>query len=177
MSWLGAKEGTPQSRFSRQTPASQRRLLHRLRSSARHPIDLLDRVVFLLLPTRPYGEKELRSILTIRCEEEDVEMGAEATDLLTRIARDTSLRYAMQMIMCAALVAKTRRAPAVDVDDIRRVYGLFSDLRRSTQFLLEHNREFMFNEYEGGAGGDEEGEGAEGRAPLLPLLRPWTRPR
>ena len=132
------------------------------------PIDLLDRL--LIIPTRPYDEKELRAILTIRCEEEDVEMGAEASDLLTRIARDTSLRYAMQMIMCAALVAKGRRAPAVEVDDIRRVYGLFSDLRRSTQFLLEHNREFMFNEYEGAEAGGEGAEaGAEAAAAAAPM--------
>ena len=75
----------------------------------------------------------------------------------------------MQMIMCAALVAKGRRAPAVEVDDIRRVYGLFSDLRRSTQFLLEHNREFMFNEYEGAdeaGGGDAAGAASEGAAPM-----------
>jgi RuvB-like protein 2 len=42
--------------------------------------------------TTPYTEKELRSILQIRCEEEDVDMSAEALDLLTKIAKETSLR-------------------------------------------------------------------------------------
>ena len=36
------------------------------------PIDLLDRL--LIISTQPYSEKELRTILDIRCEEEDVDM-------------------------------------------------------------------------------------------------------
>ena len=38
---------------------------------------------------------------------------ADASGLLTKIAKETSLRYAMHMIMCAALVAKQRRAAEV----------------------------------------------------------------
>eukprot|EP00591_Stephanopyxis_turris_P018266 CAMPEP_0195536362 /NCGR_PEP_ID=MMETSP0794_2-20130614/45953_1 /TAXON_ID=515487 /ORGANISM="Stephanopyxis turris, Strain CCMP 815" /LENGTH=93 /DNA_ID=CAMNT_0040669751 /DNA_START=9 /DNA_END=287 /DNA_ORIENTATION=- len=47
------------------------------------PIDLLDRL--MIIPTRLYDEKELRQILHIRCEEEDVEMTEQAEELLTRI--------------------------------------------------------------------------------------------
>lgn len=36
------------------------------------PIDLLDRL--LIISTSPYSERELRTILDIRCEEEDVDM-------------------------------------------------------------------------------------------------------
>ena len=117
------------------------------------PLDLLDRL--MIISTKPYSESELRSILHIRCEEEDVEMAAEALDLLTRIAKETSLRYAMHMIMAASLVCKQRKGGEVEVPDIKRVYSLFSDLRRSTQFLLEFNKQFMFNELteeEGAAG-------------------------
>jgi hypothetical protein len=34
----------------------------------------------------------------------------------------------------------------VEVDDIKRVYSLFLDESRSTQFLKEYQQEFMFNE-------------------------------
>merc|ERR1719265_1361187 len=54
------------------------------------PIDLLDRM--LIIATVPYSETEVRKILHIRCEEEDVEMSDDAKDLLTRIAMETSLR-------------------------------------------------------------------------------------
>lgn len=38
------------------------------------------------------------------------------------------------------------QATEVDVDDIKRVYSLFLDESRSTQFLKEYQQEFMFNE-------------------------------
>merc|ERR1711943_51838 len=46
------------------------------------PIDLLDRL--LIITTKPYTEKEIRDIINIRCEEEDVEMTDDAKDLLTK---------------------------------------------------------------------------------------------
>ncbi|XP_048727977.1 ruvB-like 2 [Ostrea edulis] len=108
------------------------------------PIDLLDRL--LIISTTPYQEKEIRQILTIRCEEEDVEMSDEALIVLTRIGMETSLRYAIQLITTANLVARKRKGTEVDVDDIKRVYSLFLDESRSTQFLKEYQQEFMFNE-------------------------------
>ena len=107
------------------------------------PIDLLDRL--MIISTQPYNEKELAEILRIRCEEEDVEMTSEAMKLLTKIAQETSLRYAMHMIMAASLVSTKRRASEVDTDDIKRVYSLFVDVKRSTQFLMEYQNGFMFN--------------------------------
>ena len=50
------------------------------------PIDLLDRL--LIISTVPYSEKEIRKILHIRCEEEDVEMGDDALTLLTKIGKN-----------------------------------------------------------------------------------------
>jgi len=119
------------------------------------PIDLLDRL--LIVSTSPYSESEIRKILHIRCEEEDVEMEDDAKDLLTRIATETSLRYAIHMIMAASLVCIKRHGTEVAVDDIKRVYSLFVDVKRSTQFLMEYQQEFMFNE----AGGDDDDDSSE----------------
>ena len=80
-------------------------------------------------------------------------MAGDALDLLTRIAKETSLRYAMHMIMTAALCCKQRKGAEVEVADIRRVYSLFSDLRRSTQYLIEYNRQYMFSACAGRGGG------------------------
>ncbi|KAL5006378.1 hypothetical protein ScPMuIL_015184 [Solemya velum] len=108
------------------------------------PIDLLDRL--LIISTNPYEEKEIKQILKIRCEEEDVEMSDDAMTVLTRIGMETSLRYAIQLITTASLVCRKRKGAEVDVDDIKRVYSLFLDESRSTQFLKEYQQEFMFNE-------------------------------
>ena len=108
------------------------------------PIDLLDRL--MIISTVAYSEAELQRILEIRCEEEDVEMTQDAKDLLTKIGLETSLRYAIQMITIASLCSLKRKAAEVDIEDIKRVYSLFVDVKRSTQFLIEYQKDFMFNE-------------------------------
>jgi len=108
------------------------------------PIDLLDRL--LIISTVPYDEKETKQILKIRCEEEDVEMSDDALTVLTRIGMETSLRYAIQLITAANLVCRKRKGTEVGIDDVKRVYSLFLDESRSSQFLKEYQQEFMFNE-------------------------------
>merc|ERR1719473_2606413 len=108
------------------------------------PIDLLDRM--LIISTTPYTEKEVQQILHIRCEEEDVEMSEDALMLLTKIGVETTLRYSIHMIIAAALVCAKRKGVEVEVEDIKKVYTLFVDVKRSTQFLIEYQNEFMFSE-------------------------------
>jgi len=108
------------------------------------PLDLLDRM--LIISTVPYSQREIRKILDIRAEEEDVEMTEEAKELLTKIGVESTLRYAIHLITVANLVAMKRKAQEVDVQDIRKVYTLFVDVKRSAQFLIEYQQEFMFSE-------------------------------
>merc|ERR1712039_25098 len=108
------------------------------------PLDLLDRM--LIISTLPYTQREIRKIIDIRAEEEDVEMTENAKELLTKIGTESTLRYAIHLIAVANLVALKRKAQEVEVQDIRKVYSLFVDVKRSTQFLIEYNQEFMFSE-------------------------------
>ncbi|KAI8599297.1 RuvB-like 2 [Dissophora ornata] len=110
------------------------------------PVDLLDRL--LIISTTAYSEPEVKQILTIRCEEEDVQMTEEAKDILTRIGMETSLRYSIHLITASSFVAKKRKAVAVDVADIKRVYSLFLDEKRSVQMLKEYQGQYMYNEVE-----------------------------
>lgn len=109
------------------------------------PIDLLDRL--LIVSTVPYSEKEMNSILKIRCEEEDVEIDDEALQLLTKIGVDCSLRYAIHMITVAHLVMLRRKAAdqTIQAADVKKVYNLFVDVKRSTAFLQQYQSEFMFS--------------------------------
>jgi len=115
------------------------------------PIDLLDRTV--IISTRPYQESETKQILKIRCEEEDCEMAEEALTVLTRIGMETSLRYAIQLITLASLVARKRSATEIEIEDVKRVYSLFLDETRSSQFLKDYQDQFMFNEIGDGDAG------------------------
>ena len=108
------------------------------------PLDLLDRL--LIITTKPYNEKDIRQILQLRCEEEDVEITENGLNLLTRIGLETSLRYAMYLITSSALVCSKRKGTEVDVEDIKRTYTLFSDVKRSTQALSDFQDEYMFND-------------------------------
>merc|ERR1719336_1223939 len=120
------------------------------------PLDLLDRM--LIISTQPYTAREVRKILDIRAEEEDVEMSDEAKELLCKIGTESTLRYAIHLITVANLVALKRKAQEVEVQDIRKVYSLFVDVKRSTQFLMEYQQEFMFSELQDDD--DEEGKDA-----------------
>ena len=48
-------------------------------------------------------------------------MTEDAKELLTKIGSETTLRYAIQLITTASLVAIKRKASEVDVEDIRKV--------------------------------------------------------
>lgn len=110
------------------------------------PLDLLDRA--LIITTTPYNDKEIQQILDIRCQEEDVELTEDGMKLLTKIGKESSLRYAIHLITTANLVAQKRKSAEVDVADIRKVYSLFVDVKRSVQFLNDFEKEFMFHEVE-----------------------------
>ncbi|KAJ8497856.1 hypothetical protein OPV22_008408 [Ensete ventricosum] len=111
------------------------------------PADFLDRL--LIVTTQPYTEEEIGKIIEIRCEEEDVEMSKDAKLLLTKIGVETSLRYAIHLITSAALVSLKRKGKMVEMEDISRVYQLFLDVKRSTQYLMEYQNQYMFNEVPG----------------------------
>ena len=90
------------------------------------PIDLLDRT--LIISTKPYSDVEVREILSIRAQEEEVTLQPEALDVLSRMAQETSLRYTINLITTAHLASKRRKAEEVDVADIRRVYRAYQKI-------------------------------------------------
>jgi len=106
------------------------------------PMDLLDRMI--IVRTVKYDEGEMKKILKIRCEEEDCDLTSEGLTILTKIATETSLRYAIQLITIAGVVAKRRKSVEIDLPDIRKVYTLFMDENRSIQYLKEFQDDFMF---------------------------------
>jgi len=108
------------------------------------PADLLDRV--LIVSTSAYSESEIQKIIQIRCQEEDVQLSQGATDVLTSMALQTTLRYALNLISCAQVVARKRKAEVVEVEDLRRAYTYFMDEKRSVQWLKEQQGSLIFDE-------------------------------
>lgn len=107
------------------------------------PMDLLDRMV--IITTAPYSISELKQIIKIRCEEEDVDLEEEALNDLTTIAEKTSLRYAIQLITTSSLISKRKNSKQVGVNDIKRAYSLFLDEKRSSMFLATYENLFKLD--------------------------------
>merc|ERR1712216_506269 len=108
----------------------------------------------LIIYTEAYNADDIKKILQIRCEEEDVEMTDDALSLLTRIGQDTTLRYAIHMITAAHLVCTKRQGTETGIEDIKKVYTLFMDLKRSVKMLEDYHQDFMFNESKAPEGDD-----------------------
>jgi RuvB-like protein 2 len=75
------------------------------------------------------------------------------------MALQTTLRYALNLISCAQVVARKRKSDRVDVEDLRRAYTYFMDEKRSVQWLKEQQGTLVFEEI--GAEDDEEARAKE----------------
>ena len=62
------------------------------------------------------------------------------------MAASTTLRYALQLISCANLIARRRKSDVVDKEDLRRCYMYFMDEKRSVQWLKEQQGSLVFEE-------------------------------
>ena len=92
-----------------------------------------------------YSADEIRTILSIRANEEEVELTPDALALLTKIGQETSLRYASNLISVSQQIALKRRSTSVELPDIKRAYMLFLDADRSVQYLEEFPNQFIDN--------------------------------
>merc|ERR1712072_1370430 len=105
------------------------------------PLDFLDRVV--IISTQPYGEEDIREILTIRAQEEEIDLTPNAVALLTKFGAEAGLRYASNLITTSNLLAQKRKAKEVDAQDVQRSYQLFYDPSRSAKFVSEFEKRFI----------------------------------
>jgi RuvB-like protein 2 len=111
------------------------------------PLDFLDRVV--IISTQSYVAEEIKEILAIRAQEEEIDISADALALLTKIGSETGLRYAGNLLTTAHLLAKKRNprgadaARPIEVGDVERTFRLFYDPARSVKFVQEFENRFI----------------------------------
>ncbi|KAH0504739.1 RuvB-like 2 [Microtus ochrogaster] len=112
------------------------------------PIDLLDRL--LIVSTSPYSEKDTKQILRIRWATRGPFMGTLRLDgrdaprplYLGHQCGILPVGSTLGWCLCGSEACGTE----VQVDDIKRVYSLFLDESRSTQYMKEYQDAFLFNE-------------------------------
>lgn len=105
------------------------------------PLDFLDRVV--IVSTNPYSREEIQQILSIRAQEEEIEVSPDGLALLTKIGQETGLRYASNLIVTADLIRQKRKGANVSLEDVQRSFQLFYDPSRSVKFVSEFEKRFI----------------------------------
>jgi RuvB-like protein 2 len=110
------------------------------------PLDFLDRVV--IISTHGYQKEEIQQILSIRAQEEEVDVTPDALALLTKIGQEAGLRYASNLITTSQLIMAKRKAKQVSIEDVQRSFQLFYDSTRSVKFVADFEKRLI------GEGGD-----------------------
>jgi len=105
------------------------------------PLDLLDRL--LLIPVRPYQREEIKKIIEIRAVEEEVKLSKEALEKLADLGVKRSLRYAVQLLRPAAIIAKRRERNEVTAEDVEDASKLFVDTKLSVEMIKKYEELFM----------------------------------
>jgi RuvB-like protein 2 len=108
------------------------------------PVDFLDRVV--IVSTHAYAKEEIQQILSIRAQEEEVDVSPDALALLTKIGQEAGLRYASNLITTSQLISAKRKAKQVEIGDVQRSFQLFYDQTRSVKFVAEFEKRLIGDE-------------------------------
>ncbi|EET01936.1 Putative TIP49 C-terminus protein [Giardia duodenalis] len=106
------------------------------------PRDLLDRL--LVIKTLPYQREDIAKILKLRASVEEIPLTNAALEKLAELGHSSSLRYAMQLLFPAFIVAKIEAAGGltvidssgsveVDLRHVEEVSELFMDARRAVE--------------------------------------------
>ncbi|CAF9908475.1 MAG: RuvB ATP-dependent DNA helicase pontin [Gomphillus americanus] len=104
------------------------------------PPDLLGRL--LIIPTVPYKPDEIRTIISLRAKTESLTLEDEALHSLARRGENTSLRYALQLLTPASILAKVAGRQEIKAIDVEECEELFIDARRSAG-IVSNGTNFM----------------------------------
>lgn len=91
--------------------------------------DLLDRL--LIVRTLPYSLDEIKTIIQKRAVVEQQQISEDALDALAQHGARTSLRYGLQLLSPAGVLAKSEGREVVEVKDVEECESLFLDATRS----------------------------------------------
>jgi len=105
------------------------------------PLDLLDRI--LIIKTMMYTPDEMMKILAIRAKVEGIQISEEALPVFGAIGSNTSLRYVVQLLTPANVLAKINGREAIAKEDIDEINELFYDAKSSAIILSENKDKFM----------------------------------
>merc|ERR1711935_653312 len=105
------------------------------------PVDLLDRV--MIIRTMPYTLEETFQILSIRAKAEGVDVEDEGLAYASQVGQDASLRYAVQLLTPARVIAQTLGRTNITKADMEEINRLFLDAKTSALKLQSNADKFL----------------------------------
>ncbi|MCJ1325901.1 RuvB-like protein 1 [Thelotrema lepadinum] len=105
------------------------------------PPDLLARL--LIVPTVPYTPPELKLIIRLRARIENLALSDAALEKVAEHGVKVSLRYALQLLTPASILARVTGRKEIEVADVAECEELFIDARRSAQVVERGGDSFI----------------------------------
>ena len=105
------------------------------------PRDLLDRI--MIIRTLPYSQSETVQILRIRAQTEGIQISDESLVILGEVGVKTTLRYAVQLLTPASILARINGRDTIAPEDIQEINELFYDAKSSAKMLAEQDDKYM----------------------------------
>eukprot|EP00794_Sanderia_malayensis_P007371 gene7371-8191_t len=105
------------------------------------PLDLLDRL--MIIRTMPYSQQESIQIIKIRAQIEGIQTDEESLQFLGQIACQSTLRYAVQLLTPANVLAKINGQEAITKPEVEEINELFFDAKASAKLLAEQSDKYM----------------------------------
>ena len=99
------------------------------------PPDLLARI--LIVPTVAYTADEVKTIVRLRTKTEGLAITEPALDKISEHGVNVSLRYALQLLTPASILARVNGKKEIDIDEVGECEDLFIDAKRSASIVNE----------------------------------------
>jgi len=103
------------------------------------PVDLLDRC--LIVKTEAYKRDQIAQVVQVRASVEGIQLGAGVLDRLAVEGERASLRYALQLLAPASILARLAGREAILPEDVSEMGGLFLDAKTSARMLSQGGAE------------------------------------
>ncbi|KAJ3713409.1 RuvB-like helicase 1 [Lentinula raphanica] len=97
------------------------------------PVDLLDRC--MIVKTEPYTKEQVAKVLQLRANIEGLKLAEGVLDKLATEGEQSSLRYALQLLAPASVVASINDRAEISLEDVGEMNELFLDAKTSAALI------------------------------------------
>ncbi|KAE9401639.1 RuvB-like helicase 1 [Gymnopus androsaceus JB14] len=102
------------------------------------PVDLLDRC--MIVKTEPYTKEQVAKVLQLRANIEGLKLAEGVLDKLASEGERSSLRYALQLLAPASILATINDRSEISLEDVGEMNELFLDAKTSAAMISANEK-------------------------------------